>query len=242
MLLQLDYIVVLNGILSILYVIISVIIGILMISKYFKYRERLLILVGLTWIGLVSPWYPSSISFITYLLTGQGLSLEWYLFIGNFLAPFIIMIWIYAFTDLLYPKRKKITMTIASLYAIIFEFVLIFFLVTDPTSLGTYNPPIDVEYKFIMMGLAIAMILIILSTGIIFARESLRSNNPKMRLKGKFLFAAFFSYTIGAILDAAIPLNPFTLTLARIVLISSAIEWYLGFILPEVIENIFLSE
>ncbi|TXT59202.1 MAG: conserved membrane protein of unknown function [Promethearchaeota archaeon] len=241
MIFQIDYLVVLNGIFSILYVGISVFIGLLMISKYFKHRETLLILVGITWIGLVSPWYPSSVSFISYLLTGEGISLELYLIIGNVAAPFILIIWIYAFTDLLYPSKKKLAMLIMVLYTIAFETIFFYFLLTDPTSLGTLHPPIDVEFKFLMLGFAVSIILIMLFTGIIFARESLRSNNPELKLKGKFLYAAFFSYTLGAVLDAAIPLNPITLTLARIILISSAIEWYFGFILPEKVKKIFLK-
>ncbi|TXT59199.1 MAG: conserved membrane protein of unknown function [Promethearchaeota archaeon] len=114
-------------------------------------------------------------------------------------------------------------------------------MIIDPTSLAVLNPPIDIEYEFIMLGFAISIILIMVSTGILFARESLRSENPDLRLKGKFLIAAFLSYTIGAILDSAVPLNLISLTVARVILISSAIEWYFGFILPERVKNLVIK-
>ncbi|TXT59200.1 MAG: conserved membrane protein of unknown function [Promethearchaeota archaeon] len=123
MLYQIDYLVLLNGIFSILYVSISVFIGFLMILKYKKYGEKLLLLVGITWIGLVEPWYPSIISFIFYLLTGEGISLELYLIIGNVGAPLTLIAWIYAFTDLLYPQRRKIALILSIIYITLFEVI-----------------------------------------------------------------------------------------------------------------------
>jgi len=62
-----DAFTILNGTLSIIYVFISILVGGTMIAAYFKKKEKLLLLVGLTWIGLVMPWYPSSVSFIVAL-------------------------------------------------------------------------------------------------------------------------------------------------------------------------------
>jgi hypothetical protein len=52
-------------------------------------------------------------------------------------------------------------------------------------------------------------------------------------MKGKFLFLAWISFALGAVLDAALPLTAFSLVIIRIVLISSAIEFYFGFFLPK---------
>lgn len=65
----------------------------------------------------------------------------------------------------------------------------------------------------------------LLITGILFGKESLGSKNPEIRLKGYFLIAAFILWSIGAIFDAALPLTVITLTIARLILISSAVEF-----------------
>ena len=77
--------------------------------------------------------------------------------------------------------------------------------------------------------------------GILIARESLKSEDREIKLKGRFLLIAFISWTIGALMDAALDPNIITLTIARLILISSAIEFYCGFLLPERIKKIFLK-
>ena len=54
----------LQGGLTLAFVLISLILGIIIISKYFNYKNRQLLLVGLTWIFLVSPYWPDAISFL----------------------------------------------------------------------------------------------------------------------------------------------------------------------------------
>ena len=70
----------------------------------------------------------------------------------------------------------------------------------------------------------------------------MKSDDPEITLKGKFFIVAFVSWAIGAVMDAALPLNIVTLTIARIILISSAIEFYIGFILPKIVKKLFLKK
>jgi hypothetical protein len=91
---------------------------------------------------------------------------------------------------------------------------------------------------------------VLLVTGTLFARRSLRSDNEEVKLKGKLLLAAFLSFSIGAILDSMIggilgdndPLLPIMVVIVRIILISSAIEFYGGFILPKWLKDLFLKQ
>jgi hypothetical protein len=86
------------------------------------------------------------------------------------------------------------------------------------------------------------LIVILFITGNLFAYHSVKSNNPEIKLKGKFLFAAFNSYLIGSIIEAMFHLEPITVVITRLILISSAIEFYLGFITPRRIRHFFLKE
>jgi hypothetical protein len=215
-----------------------------MISKYFKYKEKLLILVGITWIGIVSPWIPSSLSFLIALVNNVGLTAEWYFIIGNASAPIIIFIWMLAFTKFLYKEKQKLILGATVIYSLVFEVLFFIFLVTNPLLIGHYDPPVDVDYRFPFILLVASVIVIIFITGVLFARESLKAPSPELQLKGKFLLAAFISYVIGAILDAIIPLSEisvFIIPITRIILITASIEWYFGFILPERVKNIFIK-
>lgn len=229
---------ILNGTLSIIYVLISIIIGVTMIAKYRKLKDRLLILVGVTWIGIVSPWYPSSISFIVALFNnGQGISESAYYIIGNVAAPVFIFIWLMAFTEFFFTAYRKVILGGAAIYGVIFEIIFFTLLIQGPNTIATFTPPINVDYKGLYLILALSVILILTITGIYFSYQSIKTQKRKTRIKGYFLLAAFISYTVGAILDSAISQNYSTLIITRIILISGAIEWYFGFIMPKFLEK-----
>jgi hypothetical protein len=80
-----------------------------------------------------------------------------------------------------------------------------------------------------------------LITGIIFAIKSMRLDDPEVQWKGRFLLLAWISFGIGAILDASLPLNALTIIIIRLILISSAIEFYFGFFLPKKISEKLIS-
>ena len=81
-----------------------------------------------------------------------------------------------------------------------------------------------------------------LISGINFALKTIELSTPEMELRGKLLLIAFPSFCIGAFLDALIPTNAITLIVFRLILISSAIEFYLGFTLPDFIKKSLLKE
>lgn len=64
---MLDTLTIINGTLSLIYVAISIIIVLAMVSKYFKYKPRTILLVGIAWTGLCEPWLSSAISFLIFL-------------------------------------------------------------------------------------------------------------------------------------------------------------------------------
>ncbi len=235
---------ILNGTLSLIFVVISTYIGIKIVSKYREYKQRLFILVGLTWILLCEIWWASSISFLVALVNGVGLSPQIYFLIGNLLVPVTILIWLTAFTTFLdvNKRNKKIILISIAIYGIIFEIFLFYSLLTDITLFGRLDGPVFAVYTLFVTAFLISILLIFSITGILFARESLKSDNPEAKLKGKIFIVAVLSFTIGATLDALrrrIPaeLLPLLLIITRIILTSSSIEFYFSFILPDWIKK-----
>jgi Na+/citrate or Na+/malate symporter len=83
---------------------------------------------------------------------------------------------------------------------------------------------------------------VFLVTGIKFGWETTKSEKPDIKLKGKFIIAAFVSFIIGAILDALLLPNLLMIIINRAILISGSIEYYLGFILPDKIKKLLLRD
>lgn len=236
-----------NGISSLIYVIVTILVGLTILMKYFKFGKRAFLFVGLTWIGMSEPWMPSGFSYLSNLIVGVGLPIEAYVIIGNVFAPLTNFFWFYAFTDLLYKEKQKLILAIIAIISVVFEIVFFTFLAIDPSLIGVWGEGsavihIDITYQTVIMVYLLYIVATMLITGIIFARNSLQSQVPEVNLKGKFLLVAFLAWCIGAILDSSIPLNVVTLPITRIILVSSALIFYIGYILPPGIKDIILSE
>ena len=152
---------IINGIFSMVFVAISLLVGIIILSKYLQYKEKIYLFVGATWILISEPWWPSTLSFIIAINNEVGLSEELYFLIGNILIPVAIIIWLIAFTEFLYTEKRKIILSIVSIYGIIFEILFFIFLSLDPPLIGKLNPPVDVNYKSFIMVSLISFLMIV---------------------------------------------------------------------------------
>ncbi|MFX0043776.1 MAG: hypothetical protein ACFE8L_12765 [Candidatus Hodarchaeota archaeon] len=243
---------ILQGSFSLIFVIISLILGFAILAKYPKYKSRLYFLVGLSWVGVSLPWWPDSISFLMNLIVGESLPVRWYFIIGNVFLPIALLCWIVAYTDMINKKLQLMAVLFTYIFALVFEitFFLLFFV--DIDLIGIINPtrPFTVDFGIFITVYLILIILIMLITGIIFAQKSVKSDDREVRLKGKLLRAAFITFTVAAVLDSSLgaifedptdPLLAILVVIVRVLLISSALEFYGGFLLPRWMKEIFLK-
>ncbi|MHA1292512.1 MAG: hypothetical protein ACTSQJ_07590 [Promethearchaeota archaeon] len=229
----------LNGLLATIFVLISVVVGLKILLKYFELKKRVFLFFGLTWILIVCPWYPFMISFFISLLTNKGLPLQVYIILGNILIPPGILIGVAAFTELKLNEKQKLLVFIFAILAIVMEILLVTFIIFNPEFIGQMNDRVDFEYSLIFRIYLLAMLAVILTAGILFSYDSLKSEDKTIRLKGKFLITAFITFSIGTALEATVPLTFISLVITRLFLIFSAFSFYCGFILPKWMERIF---
>jgi hypothetical protein len=72
-------------------VIVSLILGFTILLRYFEYKERTLLTVGLTWIFLTTPWWGEVFSLVSFLIVGTPLEPFVFLFIVNFFIPLALL-------------------------------------------------------------------------------------------------------------------------------------------------------
>jgi len=231
----------LNGVFSVIFVAISLLVGFTILSRYFKYKERVYFLVGSTWVLISSPWWPSSLSFLVALSNGVGITEEAYFLIGNILVPVAVALWLLAFTEFLYTEKRKLILSIFAIIGVIFEVLFLIILFLNPDFIGELNI-VDVNYKSFIMIFLIFFLLIIVVTGLLFANLSLKSEDPEVKLKGKLLVIAYITFSVGALLDSSIPLNEALIIITRLILIVSAFFWYAGFLLPKWLKKYLLKK
>jgi hypothetical protein len=232
------------GIFSIIYVVISFIVGIKIALRYRELKQRSYLFVGIAWMLIAESWYPSSVSFIVALFNGgQGLTVfpELYFIIGNILVAPSTLCWLIAFTDLIYKNKQKIILLTYGLVGLLFCIVFFSFLFIDSSLIGTLSGPVDVKYSGFVSLFLIFTLLTVIITGIIFGGATMKSDNPEHKWKGRFLIFAFLFFFFGGLLDATMELTLITLLAVRIILISSSILFYLGFIFPEKLKNFLIK-
>ncbi len=235
---------VLYGSLSLILVLVSTIVGLRIISKYFTYKEKTLFTVGLAWVFITSAWWVSAFQFILIALFDYKFTPYLYLLIENAFTPFAIIFWMYSFCTLMSLKSKKIIMSIYVGICVLFEVVLLIFLGIDTELVGTgiEEGIFTSQLTDLFIAFQIFAILSIVITGIIFSRKSLRSDKPDIKWKGVFLLIAFLSIAIGAALEALFLLGPLELILVRALLISGSFEFYFGFFLPKHLSKMLIKE
>jgi len=241
--LDLSQVQILEGVFSLIWIIIATIIGIRIIIKALTLNRNELYSVGLFWILICSPWYSSALAFLTYVFFNYTIDERTYLLIANLpIAPGLLC-WIFSFVNILYKESTSKKLIIFAIYAVIcivYEIFLIYFLFTNVRVIGTVEGLFNSRYNLFALIFDVFTLISVLITGLIFSIKSMSIDDPEIQWKGRFLLLAFISFTIGAFLDAAIPNIGVTIVIGRILLIVSAIAYYLGFFLPDQLAKLLI--
>ena len=246
----LDEFKILQGISILAFVLVTVFVAIRIGLKYFKNREVEYILIGLTWVGLASPWFPDAICFVAnFFFPGIPywyLNEIFYLVVGMGFLPLYAVLWLIALRKLVYHKKGTHMILINIIIGIIFMVSFFSLLFVDKSHIASIDP-IDVygtDLGIIMLLYIPYIITLFFITGLHFTYLTFKSKNPENKLRAKFLFVALISYTIGALLESVISaLLPGVIIItfiAKVILITASIEFYISFILPDWVKNVFL--
>ena len=97
----------LQGSLGLIFIIISFIVGIKLLMKYFTHKQNTLLFAGLSWIFIVSPWFNTGFNFLYVIIAGVSMSDQLYLLLGYFWIPFPLVFWLIVYTELKLKKMQK---------------------------------------------------------------------------------------------------------------------------------------
>ncbi len=223
-----------GNIFFLLCVITFILVGLKLISKYFQLKEKICITTGIAWICFSTIWWG-----IVYRIIVEALNIPlnfaFQMFIKTaFVLPGLVF-WIYSFSKLIYPMKTKTLVIPYLVIAIILDAVLIFIVLLYPERQDMVN--VTLNFFLFEMFYYIALITMLI-TGFLFSKASLKSDDVKIRWKGRFLLFAYIFIIIGAIIELidysqyGILVVFYMNFITSIILIIGAIEYYFGFFLP----------
>jgi len=233
---------IITGTFNLIFVVISLIVGLKILSKYFEFEKKYYIYVGITWIGISTPWMHGALAFIL-LFFNIILADEIRFIIGYVFIPIITVLWLITFTDFMYREKKKILVGTYIIISLVCEILFFYFLFTDRVNMiGYFERTFSAVYRPFVRFSLLFFLVSALITFLLFANKSRKSDDPELSLKGKFLIVAFLTYAACAVLDSFFLFSAVIVVIVRLLLMSSAIEFYFGWILPESVKKLFIKE
>ena len=228
-----------QGIFNSIFVIITIYIGIIFILKYFEHKNRNLYLFGIFWIGAAIWFVFIPIQFVLLFFEITIHPWAYYLVMYPTL-PVITVVWLIAVTSLLYFERRILFLRIFTLMAIIFEILFFSLLLIDDRLIVERPGYFYIEMTPFAIFYIVFLMSFILFSGIAFARSSLDSDDREIRMKGKLILISIMLFGGGAATDLFIPpleldliIKAIITIIARILMSSSGILFYVAFMLPD---------
>jgi len=234
-----------NGIFSIIIVSISILMSVLVLLKYKKYKQKTFLYVASTSTTLFSPWWSSSLSFLIALFNSEGLEpfpSVYFIIMGVAFAP-TLLTWMLALDSLIEKKNKSRQLLIYIIFSesILIDIIFVITALVNPMYIGTLLNPVDVNFNIVGIIFYVNAAIIFTSTTLSFFLHSIKSPVQEVRIKGYFMIGSAGLFFIGTFGDAIIHLNIINLTIMRIILIFSLVLIYCSFHLPEFLKKVLLK-
>ncbi len=231
--------IVINATISIFLIVTFIFIGLIMFYKYIKFKNKALLYMGLTWIGLSQSWLGSAITVFLVVLNpaSNGLSPEAYIILSTCLIPLTTPLYVFAMTDMVMKKYKTILRVITIVYSAFYEILMFTLIFTANIHLMIIKTsPAEIQITLLTIILLLYFMIIFLVLGFVFCYQSLKVDDQEIRLKGKILLFSYILFLVGNLLEQIQ-----IIALQRILLIISAIGFYIGYNLPSWIKRLFLK-
>ncbi len=226
-----------NGIVILIIVIYTLLIGLYVISKYLKEKQVLLLYLGVLLILLSRSNYPVLCNFVLISLNFAPLPDVVYIFIMDFIQ-IVMILWLKIFTKLMHDEQKqKLILRLYLIYEIVFTVIFLYLMFTDSTLVGSVEYPWTFKPRlFFLIFRMLLTAIIFLATTYLFYRET-RGKSPEIRLKGKLILFGLVLFILSGLATSVF--NNALISLILLV-IGLTFGYYGGFILPKWIKKLFL--
>ncbi|HEA71201.1 hypothetical protein LCGC14_0492020 [marine sediment metagenome] len=231
------------GVFTLFYIAVVFIVGFIIILRYFQVRNKTFLYTGIGFIGIAFPWSGVALNFISSVFFSVVPPMELHFFLHGGFSAIFLFFWLMAILNLtgISSQKREKYLTIIGIIAFVVEIMYLSLIFYDTAILGVLINDIQVDYAPFSEIYLIFEMIIILMSGFWLAKKSLKSDDKKIRLKGKLLFSGFLLFPLATALEVLVPFIPIII-LARILVIITMLLIYGGLILPKWMERLFLKK
>lgn len=195
-----------TGIIIMIVMILELLLAVMLLVKYVSTKDRRIIYFALFMTFGAFSFIAITLNFVTILVTGNSIDLLLYLLLAFGFAPLSLIFWMILITELMYQDKRKIILGLFLIYWIAFRIAFFYILFTDMDSLVTNYWIGGLQVGIFLRVTMATQLIVILVTSILFFRESHKSENKEVRLKGT-LFLLGILILVGSMLMFSITLN-----------------------------------
>lgn len=231
------------GIFTLIYIGIVLFVGVKVISKYFSIKDKTFLYAGIGFIGVAFPWSGVAINFISIVFFDVVPSMEIHFFFHGGMGGAFLFFWIMAILNLsgIQPEKREKYLIFIGVVAFIVEIVYLSLIFYDTDILGTLLNEIQMDYAPFNEVYLLTQLIIVLISGFWLASKSLKSENDRIKIKGRLLLFGFILFPIASTLEVLVPFVPIII-IGRLLALISLIFTYGGLILPKWMEKLFLKK
>ncbi|MHA1492011.1 MAG: hypothetical protein ACTSRI_20465 [Promethearchaeota archaeon] len=239
---------IIQGIENIIFVITAFILGFIIIKKYFILKKTTskkkyeFISLGLTLIFITSGWWGSVIVFLVSFVN-VDIPDNIYIFSESIGVSLALFLWCFSFGKIYYHgKYHKKIILIFGIICSLYEIFIISAFLMDYTLIGVRSSMFYIDYSLIVVIFLLFSMITELVMGYLFFIETRKSDDNKIKMKGKFLLIAFILFPLAILIDIisnimSIQYLEIINVFGKILLVLSGFSFYFGFLLPNRIYN-----
>ncbi len=228
---------IMNGLFVLMIVIVLWYIALRLNLKYTTMKEKNLILLSLVFVFQSLMWLAPTIVFLNLLLTGTLISVELYLLIGH-AFNFAVIFWFYLLTELMWKNKQKLIMSILVIYNVVLVIIFFYLFFTNISLIGSMETFFGFQQGPFLAVRNLSFIALMLISVILFFRESHKSDNPQVRLRGTLFLVAIIIIIIGGIWHMITAIALGTL----ICFVIGSLCYYFAFLTPDWMKKRLIKE
>lgn len=236
---DLEFIDIINGSISIIVTIITLILALTMIRKSLKYKVSNLLFIGISVFGLSARNWPRIATFISILITTNPISPELYFILGNGHSIGLIS-WMIGSVIMLdiKPKSRKIILGAFLLFELVYLIIFYVSIFSNISIVGTYTPVFDDDPGILITIHTYVMIALLIITVLRLFLGTQKANKKEIRVKGQFILIGMLFFLVSGLINTYLKLE---LVYAILILIG-VFCLYIGLTVPKWIKKLLLKD
>ena len=227
---------------TIFQVLCAVVVGLLAIRKYFRYKHPALFYFGLSFLLVNTPWLAYIVNYTFYLFTEKVLTLEIFYLIGYLGPVSCAAAWVLAIFNSIH-KRYLNSVTIFLIITLVIYYI--FFIILLNTRMDLIGDVVGfwkIQYGAFLQVFISGSLAAFIITTILFGLNARKTNDKEIQFKAVVFFLMTIFFSSGSLIEIIPFIDVALASVSRTLITLSSFSIYISVVYPRWIQKLVLKE